>query len=80
MRRSRCDVVGAVAAGAAGGAFGFEQAAGFVEAQVLHAGADELGGDGDPVHAAAAVWSRHRIVLPKFFVVDLLRYLCRVLY
>ena len=45
------EVVGAVAAGAAVGAGWLEQAAGFVEAQVLYAGADQFGGDRDAVDA-----------------------------
>ena len=52
-------VVRAVAAGAPIGAFGFEQAAGLVQAQVLHAHADQVGSYGDAVHAAVTVGSGH---------------------
>ena len=48
------EVVVAVAAGAALGAVRLEQAAALVEPQVLHAGAGQLGGHRDPVHAARA--------------------------
>lgn len=48
------EVVGAVAAGAAVGPGGIEQPAGLVEAQCLGAHADELGRDGDAVHATPA--------------------------
>ena len=50
-------VVGAVAAGAAVGPGGIEQPAGLVEAQCLGAHADQLGRDGDAVHATPAVWA-----------------------
>jgi hypothetical protein len=49
-------VVSAVAAGAALGPGRFEQAAGFVEAQVLHTGSDQFRGGGDAVDATAAIW------------------------
>lgn len=54
MRRSR-PIIGAVAPGAAIGAVGFEQATRFVQAQRLHAHADQFGGHRDGVDAAVNV-------------------------
>ena len=48
-------VIGAVAAGAALGALGFEQPARLVGAQVLHPRADQFGGDRDAIHATRRV-------------------------
>lgn len=54
------EIVFAVPAGAAVGAGRFEQPAGFVQPQVLHASADQFGRHGYAVHATVRVGSGGR--------------------
>jgi hypothetical protein len=49
-------VVVAVATGATLAARRADQAAGFVQAEVLGRAADQFGGHGDPVHAPRGIW------------------------
>ena len=49
------EVIGAVAAGSAGGAFRFKQSTCFVGSQVLDACSRQFRGDRDPVHRAVGV-------------------------
>ena len=61
------EVVGTVAAGAARRPIGFEEAARFVQPQVLHTHADEFGCGRDAVYAAGALCIGHRRVPFRLF-------------
>jgi hypothetical protein len=50
------DVVGAVEAVAAGGPIGADEPGALIRAEVLDAGADQIGRNADPVHALARWW------------------------